>query len=285
MTNIPFKPALVCAASLCALSTARAQDKPQEAGVGFELSRVVVTAPAVGTLSSKSLLTSVDTFGGADLQDAAISNNWELFARLPGINLTNFNQGTTSGKPAMRGFNGEGEVNAVKLLIDGVPSNSNDGNMPYIDLMMPLGLQALQLRVHPSRTVEAFATVAMQEAVITEPNPAAPTTLGKEVDHIPRRLFNAGIDWQARPDLKFSAWLQGQSSYWLERTNTLTGKYGAYSTLNVGASWSVTPTLQFDAQLLNANNGRREYVWWDGSQTLHSPGEPRSLNLALRASF
>jgi iron complex outermembrane receptor protein len=43
--------------------------------------------------------------------------------------LTNFNQGTTSGKFSFRGFNGEGEINAVKLLIDGVPANSNDGNM------------------------------------------------------------------------------------------------------------------------------------------------------------
>ena len=105
------------------------------------------------------------------------------------------------------------------------------------------------------------------------------------MDHTPRRLFNAGVDWQARPDLKLSGWLQGQGSDWLERSNALTSKYGAYRTLNLGANWVVTPVLQIDAQLLNANNGRREYVWWDGSQTLHSPGEPRSLNLALRVSL
>jgi iron complex outermembrane receptor protein len=104
-------------------------DQP-DPGVTFEMSRVLITAPAVGSLSAKSLRTSVDTLGGAPLQDAAIGNNWQLFARLPGIQLTNFYQGTTSGKPAMRGFNGEGEVNAGKLLIDGVPSNSNDGNTP-----------------------------------------------------------------------------------------------------------------------------------------------------------
>jgi iron complex outermembrane receptor protein len=677
MTSL-FKPSVLFAASLLALADSRAQDKPQEAGVGFELSRVVVTAAAVGSLSSKALLTSVDSFGGDDLQASAVGSNWELFARLPGINLTNFNQGNTSGKPAMRGFNGEGEVNAVKLLIDGVPSNSNDGAMPYIDLMMPLGLKAitavrgtndaryglhniagnlemltreggnatevrvgagpwgkadaqlamdreaggftqnyavgvrhadgwrehakadraslagkwtwapqgqdlrfglalrahhaeaeepgyltqaeaaanprqststsafdggerwlgqasfsveggrrstlswrtlvyvnrfkderwvqfsadvlqqerdsdethrglraivswrpqvpgladfaleggadterqhnasrrytthervraaltrdqswrfdttgvfvqavlkptptlklvpgyrvdridghfhdlragtqapindygsigqpklsavwtptpavsayanwgrtfqvgvgaasykipprtadlspsindgmelgltlrlgtvadgrlavwrqtatnevyreannpsgdsinigatrrrgvdLQLRLRPAQTVDAFATLALQEARITAPNPAAPQTLGKEVDHTPRRLFNAGLDWQARPDLKLSAWLQGQGSYWLERTNALTAKYGAYRTLNIGASWTATPTLQVDVQLLNANNGRREYVWWDGRQTLHSPGEPRSLNVAWRLSL
>jgi iron complex outermembrane receptor protein len=677
MTHL-FKPTVLFIASFFVLAHSRAQDKPEEPSVGFELSRVVVTASAVGSLSSKALLTSVDSFGGADLQDAAVGSNWELFARLPGINLTNFNQGNTSGKPAMRGFNGEGEVNAVKLLIDGVPSNSNDGAMPYIDLMTPLGLKTitavrgtndaryglhniagnlemltreggnatelrvgagswgkadaqlaidrdaggftqnyalgvrhadgwrdhakadrasgsgrwtyapqgqdlrfglalrahraeaqepgyltqaeaaanprqsaatsafdggerrlgqasfsveggrrstlswrvlvylnrfddqrwvrfsagvqqqerdsdethrgfraivswrpqvpglvdfaleggadterqhnasrrytteervrlaltrdqawrfnttgvfvqavlkptptlklvpgyrvdrigghfhdlrggtqapindygaigqpklsavwtpmpafsayanwgrtfqvgvgaasykipprtadlspsindgmelgvtarmgafadgrlavwrqtatnevyreannpsgdsvnigatrrrgvdLQLRLHPAQTVDAFATLALQEARITAPNPATPETQGREVDHTPRRLFNAGLDWQAGPDLKLSAWLQGQGSYWLERTNALTGKYGAYRTLNLGANWSVAPTLQVDVQLLNANNGRREYVWWDGSQTLHSPGEPRSVNVALRLSL
>lgn len=678
MTTPPFPRALLCAATLAATWPAHAQQAPAEPSLVFDLSRVVTTAPAVGSLGARTLLTSVDSLAGPALQDAAVGNNWELFTRLPGLQMTNFNQGTTSGKPSMRGFNGEGEVNAVKLLIDGVPSNSNDGNMPYIDLVAPLGLQALtavrgtndaryglhniagnlemltrqggqatdlrlgigpwgkadaqvavdregggftqnyafslrraegwrdhgksergsvsgkwtytpagqdlrlalalrafrldadepgylvaadaygnnrqsyavsatdggertlgqvslgveggqrstlswralvylnrfedqrwvrfsagasqqerdtdethrgaraivswrptvsglaglaleagvdterqrnlsqryntlarsrvtttrdqawtfdvdglfvqavvqplatlklvpgmrvdrirghfrnllagteagindyglirqpkfsavwtptealsayanwgrsfqvgvgaasykipprtsdlgasinegielgvkfklgqladgrvavwrqtatdevyrdlnnpsgdstnigatrrrgadlQLRVHPHADVSAFATLGLQEAIITTPNPAAPATLGKEVDHVPRRLFNAGIDWQATPALKLSAWLQGQGSYWLERSNALTGKFGAYRTLNLGASWAITPVLQFDAQLLNANDGRREYVWWDGSQTLHSPGEPRSLNLALRASF
>ncbi len=127
--------------------------------------------------------------------------------------------------------------------------------------------------------------MGLQEAIITTPNPAAPDTLGKEVDHVPRRLFNAGVDWQALPALKLSAWLQGQGSYWLERSNALTGKFGAYTALNLAASWTLSPTLQLDAQLLNAGDARREYVWWDGAKTLHSAGEPRSLNVALRASF
>lgn len=677
MKKYPSPPTLLCLACLSALEPAWAQERPADPGVAFELSRVVVKGSPVGTLDARSLLTSVDTLGGAAVQDAAVANTWELFARLPGMTLTNFNQGTTSGKVSMRGFNGEGEVNAVKLLIDGVPSNSNDGNMPYLDLVVPLDLQAitsvrgtndaryglhniagnlemltrlggnandvrvslgswgkadmqlavdredggftqnltfgmrqadgwrehsqadrtnlagkwtytpqgqdlnfglalrtakvraqepgylteadastdprqsyaisatdggdrtlgqavlsaeggqrgtlswrtlvwvnrfedqrwvrfsasasqqerdtdethrgaraivswrpkvtgiadlalesgidterqrnasqryntterarvtatrdqawtfdvtgafvqavikpvatlklvpgwrvdriggqfrnllaqtqadandygtisqpklsavwtptdalsayanwgrtfqvgvgaasykipprtsdlepsindgaelgvklagrlvdgriavwqqtatnevyrdlnnpsgdsinigatrrrgvdLQLRAHPTPGVDAFATLAQQKATITEPNPAAPTTLGKEVDHVPRRIINAGVDWQARADLRLSAWLQSQSDYWLERTNALTGKYGAYRTLNLGATWNVSPQVQLDAQLLNANDGRREYVWWDGSQTLHSAGDPRSLYVAVRASF
>lgn len=644
-------------------------------GVAFDVTRIQIQGQSVGSLSSRQLLTSVDTLAGSALQDAPIGNNWELLARLPGVQLTNFSQGTTSGKPSFRGFNGEGEVNAVKLLIDGVPSNSNDGNMPYLDLLaMPLGLQAVtvvrgtndaryglhnvagnlelltrvggnatearagvgawgkadaqlaldresggltqnysvgvrhadgwrdhaasdraslagqwtfapegrdlrvglalrghharaeepgyltdaesaadprqstavsstdggtrdvgqavlsaeggfsgalawralvyvnrfrderwvrysagasqqerdtdethrgvraivswrpdaalaveggvdterqrnesqrysttartrvaqtrdqawtlnvsgafvqavwrplpalklvpgyrvdrvsghfdnrlagtqapandygsigqpklsavwspgadwsayanwgrsfqigvgaasfkipprttdlsasindgielglkfaagdsldgrvalwrqtatdevyrdlnnpsgdsinigatrrrgldvQLRTRPVAGVEGFVTLGLQEAVITTPNPAAPATLGREVDHVPRQLFNAGLAWQAQPALRLSAWLQGQGSYWLERSNTLTAKYGGQRTLNLGATWQPGPALALDLNLLNATDGRREYVWWDGAQALHSAGEPRSLYLAARLSF
>lgn len=34
-----------------------------------------------------------------------------------------------------RGFNGEGRINAVKLLIDGIPSNDNVGVMLYLDVV------------------------------------------------------------------------------------------------------------------------------------------------------
>jgi iron complex outermembrane receptor protein len=129
------------AAGACPLAT-MAQTAP-DTSVAFEPTRIVVTAPALGTLASRTLLTSVDTVGGAAINDAAVSANWELFSRVPGVQLTNFNQGTTSGKPSFRGFNGEGEVNAVKLLIDGVPSNVNDGNMHYLDLVVPLALQSV----------------------------------------------------------------------------------------------------------------------------------------------
>ena len=134
--------ALACAAAITP-AWAQQQAASRDDGVAFDVYRIVITAPAIGSLSSRALLTSVDTIGSATVQDTAVGANWELIARVPGVQLTNFNQGTTSGKPSFRGFNGEGEVNAVKLLIDGVPSNSNDGNMPYLDLVVPLGLQGI----------------------------------------------------------------------------------------------------------------------------------------------
>ena len=33
----------------------------------------------------------------------------------------------------------------MKLLIDGVPSNGNDGNMPYLDVVFPLDIEAVEV--------------------------------------------------------------------------------------------------------------------------------------------
>lgn len=98
-----------------------------------------------GPLSTSSVLSSVDILGADILEKMPVNYSWELFSRAPGVMLTEFNQGTTSGKISFRGFNGEGEVNAVKLLIDGIPSNSNDGNMPFMDMIFPMELDGIEV--------------------------------------------------------------------------------------------------------------------------------------------
>lgn len=142
----------------------------------------------------------------------------------------------------------------------------------------------LQLAVHPTHTVDAWAAITRQKALIVEPDPTAPATRGKEIDHAPQQVFNAGVDWQRTPDLKLSAWLQGQGSYFLERTNT-TGKFGGYTVLNLGATYALNPRWKLEGQLRNVTDRYTEYVWWDGSQSLHSRGTPRAFSLALSASF
>ena len=109
------------------------------------LGTVSVQGKASGPLNTSNVLSSVDILGADILEKMPVNYSWELFSRAPGVMLTEFNQGTTSGKISFRGFNGEGEVNAVKLLIDGIPSNSNDGNMPYMDMIFPLELDSIEV--------------------------------------------------------------------------------------------------------------------------------------------
>ena len=136
--------ALFALAPPAAAQTTEAHHDAPAQDTSFTVGDIVVTARAM-VRGNGAILTSVDRLGGDIAQRQSVDNSWELFARLPGVTLTDFNQGTTSGRFSIRGFNGEGEINAVKLLIDGVPSNANDGGMPYIDLVMPLDIAAIEL--------------------------------------------------------------------------------------------------------------------------------------------
>lgn len=141
--------ALLASASLVLAAPAFADEaqpgaKASQDGVAFTVGEVQITAAGAAG-SAKSLLTSVDRLGGDVAQAANVDYAWELIGKMPGVLVTDFNQGTTSGKFSFRGFNGEGEINAVKLLIDGVPSNGNDGNMPYLDMVFPLDIAGVEV--------------------------------------------------------------------------------------------------------------------------------------------
>ncbi len=135
---------LGCLFMLTPLSQALAETLAREGSV-VTLGAVTVSGDPSGPLASRSILSSVDVVGADLLQQQPVQYSWELFNRVPGVMLTQFNQGTTSGKLSFRGFNGEGEVNAVKLLIDGIPSNTNDGNMPFIDMVFPLEIDSIEV--------------------------------------------------------------------------------------------------------------------------------------------
>lgn len=105
----------------------------------------VVVNDFKGAVAPRQVFTSVNLIPAERIEDQVTHYNWQLFDQVPGVQITAFGQGNTSGKFSMRGFNGEGEINAVKLLIDGVPSNSNDGNMPYIDLASKLDIEGLEV--------------------------------------------------------------------------------------------------------------------------------------------
>lgn len=110
----------------------------------FELGEVTVSAKPTGRLDSRDILSSVDVMNADKIQNQNVLTSFDLLHRMPGVQITQFNQGTTTGKFSFRAFNGEGNINAVKLLIDGIPSNTNDGNMPFIDALFPLDIESIE---------------------------------------------------------------------------------------------------------------------------------------------
>ena len=95
--------------------------------------------------TGSSVLTSVDVLGADKVEEKNVMNSWELLGQMPGIQLTETRQGAESGKATFRAFNGEGYINGIKTLIDGVPSNVNSGNQRFIDMVLPLDIDYIEV--------------------------------------------------------------------------------------------------------------------------------------------
>lgn len=109
------------------------------------LGEVTVRTAQGGPLLTRNILTSVDVIAGDKVEDKQVMNSWELLGQMPGIQLTETRMGAESGKATFRAFNGEGYINGIKVLIDGIPSNVNSGNQRFIDMIFPLEIDYIEV--------------------------------------------------------------------------------------------------------------------------------------------
>ncbi len=132
------------AAALLALIAAPAAHA-QSANATLTLGKVEVRDGTDGQLAANQVLTSVDVLGADRIEDRNVQHSWELLGQMPGMQLTETRQGAESGKVSFRAFNGEGYLNAIKTLIDGIPSNVNSGNQRFIDMLFPLEISYIEV--------------------------------------------------------------------------------------------------------------------------------------------
>ena len=144
--------------------------------------------------------------------------------------------------------------------------------------------QDLQLNVRASEQLSGWASLTLQRARIVEPDPSAPATRGKEVDHVPHALASVGARWQASAKWEATASVRAQSSYYLESTNA-TGRYGQFVVTDVSVTHHYSDRVSFDVQVKNLFDHDHEYVWWDGSQSLHAPADGRAVYVSAQLSF
>jgi iron complex outermembrane receptor protein len=142
----------------------------------------------------------------------------------------------------------------------------------------------VQLNLRPVQDLRAWLAYSRQRSEITEPDPAAPATRGKQIDHVPQQLLSGGLDYQPLPALRLWASAIAQSSYFLERTNS-TGQFGSALVFNLGAAYQLSGSASVDLQVKNLSKRYTEYVWWDGVQSLHSPGDARAFYATLNWRF
>lgn len=172
-----------------------------------------------------------------------------------------------------------GEV-ATVLGVDGGTSDSDVAN---VGRTLRRGWD-VQLNLQPDARWRAWLAYSRQKAIVVTPDPSESDTRGKQIENVPRWLASAGVEWQATPRLKLSAWGNGQGDYYLERTNTL-GRYGGYVLGNLGASWALDARDELALQLKNVADRFYVYAWYDSGSSGFSPGDGRALYLNWTRRF
>nr|WP_312774781.1 Plug domain-containing protein [Pseudomonas rhodesiae] len=139
-----MKPAPASFAVLTALAST-VLHAAQSGNSTITLGEVRVSQQESTALRTENILTSVDVLGGDQVEDKNVMNSWQLLGQMPGIQLTETGQGAESGKATFRAFNGEGYINGIKVLIDGIPSNVNSGNQRFVDMIFPLDIDHIEV--------------------------------------------------------------------------------------------------------------------------------------------
>jgi iron complex outermembrane receptor protein len=132
--------------------------------------------------------------------------------------------------------------------------------------------------------LSVWGAAAWQSAKIRTPDPATPTLKGNKIDHVPARMFSGGVDYAATEKLTLSASASSQSAYELTTSNNR-GRFGDYVSVDLDATYKVNPRLALSLQIKNLTDADREYVWWDGAQTLHSPADGRTAFISARVRY
>ena len=141
----------------------------------------------------------------------------------------------------------------------------------------------VQVKIKPFKPVSLWTAYSIQEAIVTKP-PSNPALIGTQISNTPNHIFSGGIDYQVTPKLKSTLWTTGQGSYYTDPANA-NGKFGDYALLNLDLGYQVNKIVDVQMQFKNLTNTYWEYVWHDGAQTLHSPGDGIAVYGAINAKY
>ena len=104
-----------------------------------------------------------------------------------------------------------------------------------------------------------------------------------DVDGV-ERLVNHTLEASRRRAATNAAKTCGARTVWLDAAAPLLAS-DRMVLFNLGASYQLTEQLVVDLQLKNLTDRYHEYVWYDGAQTLHAPGDGRALYAAVTLDF
>ncbi|NOT44487.1 MAG: TonB-dependent receptor [Acidobacteria bacterium] len=134
------------------------------------------------------------------------------------------------------------------------------------------------------RTTYLWGTLTRQKATLVEPGATQPQLRGNELNHVPRYTAKLGVDVAPAQAVSVSLWADIQSDYHLTTANA-EGKFGDRRLVHVDALLRAHRSMTLGLHAKNIFNGYHEYAWFDGTTTLHSPGETRALYVTSTWEF
>lgn len=108
----------------------------------INVSPVIVIGEQITDYSEVNLAGSVDKITRNELAESHVDNSIEMFTKIPGVYISNYNQGVINADIGIRGFASDGESPHAKLLIDGIPSNMHNG-YTELDQVFPGNIQSI----------------------------------------------------------------------------------------------------------------------------------------------
>ena len=108
-----------------------------------EIETVTVDADRA-PFESRDVIGSVTIIGKDQIANESVNEPLDLLRKLPGVHTEQFNQGIISSDIGVRGFNSQGDVAPLKLLIDGIPSNIHEG-VADLKPIFPLDIERIEI--------------------------------------------------------------------------------------------------------------------------------------------
>lgn len=164
----------------------------------------------------------------------------------------------------------------VRLKADGSGDSENIGETEREGLDFELSWKAHTL-------AEIWAAWTFQSAKFVQPGLTELALKGKKLDHVPDQSVKLGVDSRFSKAFSASVWVYGQDAYYLTPNNA-TGRFGGYITVNADLRYRWKKAT-FGLHVKNVADEYYEYVWHDGTQTLHSPADGRTFLATLSYEF
>lgn len=132
------------AAELPAAAPAPARPTTSIAKPASATTEITVSGSRKGPIGASEVLTSTNLLTTEKIQSQTVADPLHLLKRVPGVYMEDYDQGTVSTGLSIRGFNTQGDVPAVKLLIDGIPSNFHVGTSE-LKALFPLEIDRIEV--------------------------------------------------------------------------------------------------------------------------------------------